>query len=173
MRCSVSDATTLLTFIIDSSPAQKMYHSPPIIVRMREACPGQSTRVNCRLSYCFCPPPSRRWSGRSTVKEEKPRSSVIPLSRDWGFLSKAAVDAVLLSALASDVFPLSTCPSTPTLKFSVLTWLSAESAILTHYVLCTVRRFLYFEVNPWVQSTQKCYTAFIVIYGLFDRRLSP
>lgn len=105
--------------------------SPPMIVRIREACPGQSTKVNCRLSYCCCwPPLSRRWSGRSTVKEEKPRSSVIPLSRDCGFLSKAAVEAVLLSALASDVFPLSTCPSTPTLKFNVLMWLSADSDIL-------------------------------------------
>lgn len=117
---------------IRSRLVQEICNSPPIIVRMSEACPGQSTRVNCRLSYCFWPPLSRTWSGRSTVKEEKPRSSVIPLSRDWGFLSKAAVDAVLLSALASEVFPLSTCPSTPTLKFNVLMWLSAESDILSH-----------------------------------------
>lgn len=102
-----------------------------MMVRIREACPGQSTRVNCRLSNCFCFPLSRRWSGRSTVKEEKPRSSVMPLSRDCGFLSKAAVEAVLLSALASDVFPLSTCPSTPTLKFRVLVRLSAGSDIST------------------------------------------
>jgi len=68
-----------------------------MIVRIREACPGQSTRVNWRLSYGCCPPLSRRWSGKSTVKEEKPRSSVIPRSRDCGFLSKAAVEAVLLS----------------------------------------------------------------------------
>lgn len=109
-----------------------MRRLPPMIVRMREACPGQSTKVNCRLSYCCWLPESRSWSGRSTVKEEKPRSSVIPLSRDCGFLSKAAVDAVLLRALASDVFPLSTCPSTPMLKLSVLMWLSVESDILSN-----------------------------------------
>lgn len=62
-----------------------------------------------------------------TVKELKPRSSVIPRSLDCGFLSKAAVDAVLLSARAKDVFPLSTCPSTPTLKFSVWGRLSPTS----------------------------------------------
>lgn len=102
--------------------------SPPMMVLMREAWPGQSTRVNWRLSYC-CPPPSCRGSGKSTVKEEKPRSSVMPRSRDCGFLSNAAVEAVLLSALASDVFPLSTCPSTPTLKFSVLVRLWSDSDI--------------------------------------------
>lgn len=112
-----------------------------MIVRIREACPGQSTNVNCRLSYCCWPPESRRRSGRSTVKEEKPRSSVIPLSRDCGFLSKAAVEAVLLSALASEVFPLSTCPSTPTLKFKVLVRLSANSDILS-----TGRNFSYSEL---------------------------
>lgn len=131
-----SGAIALVTFIIRSRLAEETYNSPPMIVRMSEACPGQSTRVNCRLSHCFWPPLPRRWSGRSTVKEEKPRSSVIPLSRDWGFLSKAAVDAVLLSALASEVFPLSTCPSTPTLKFNVLMGSSAESDILTHGIPC-------------------------------------
>lgn len=112
-----------------------------MMVLMREACPGQSTRVNCRLSHCG-PSPSPLWPplsppldssrcpGRSTVKEEKPRSRVIPRSRDCGFLSKAAVDAVLLSALANDVFPLSTWPRTPTLKFRVLMGLCVESDIV-------------------------------------------
>lgn len=124
-----------------------------MIVRIREACPGQSTRVNCRLSYCCCFPMSRRWSGRSTVKEEKPRSSVMPLSRDCGFLSKAAVEAVLLRDLASDVFPLSTCPSTPTLKFSVLTRLSAGWDI-SEQVWCNVGWRACFSVRraePWTQ----------------------
>lgn len=102
-------------------------HLPPMIVRMREACPGQSTSVNCRLSYCLSPQDSLRCSGKGTVNALKPRSSVMPRSLDWGFLSKAAVDAVLLSARARDVFPLSTWPRTPTLKFSVLGRL--ESAI--------------------------------------------
>jgi hypothetical protein len=34
-------------------------------------------------------------------KEEKPKSKVIPRSRLCGFLSKAAVDATVLSALAT------------------------------------------------------------------------
>ncbi len=97
-----------------------MNHLPPIIVRMREACPGQSTSVNCRLSYCLSPLDSFSCPGNGTVNALKPRSSVMPRSLDCGFLSKAAVEAVLLSARARDVFPLSTWPRTPTLKFRVL-----------------------------------------------------
>lgn len=137
-----------------------------MIVRIREACPGQSTRVNCRLSYCCWPPLSRRWSGRPTVNEEKPRSSVIPLSRDCGFLSKAAVDAVLLSALASDVFPLSTCPSTPTLKFNVLLWLSADSDIVT-----TVRNFLYSELDLELSTNETLHC--VICCPQFFRPLVP
>lgn len=144
--------------------------SPPMIVRIREACPGQSTRVNCRLSYCCLPPLSGRWSGISTVKEEKPRSSVIPLSRDCGFLSKAAVDAVLLSALASDVFPLSTCPSTPMLKFNVLARLPADSDILTP-VRCSANKLAYsslFWAGPWTQHQWRHNTALLAAHALFD-----
>ena len=54
----------------------------------------------------------------------------MPLSRDCGFLSKAAVDAVLLSDLASEVLPLSTCPRTPTLKFSVLVVLQQVTSVI-------------------------------------------
>lgn len=142
-----------------------------MIVRIREACPGQSTRVNCRLSYCCWPPLSRRWSGRPTVNEEKPRSSVIPLSRDCGFLSKAAVDAVLLSALASEVFPLSTCPSTPTLKFNVLVWLSADSDIVT-----AVRNFLYSELDLELSTngdiTRRCLLS-TIFSAVGSRLLNP
>ena len=69
-----------------------------------------------------------------------PRSNVIPLSLLWGFLSNAAVDCTVLSALAVDkrwyehthtcththtylpkaVLPLSICPRTPTLKLRVV-----------------------------------------------------
>lgn len=80
--------------------------SPPMIVRMRLACPGQSTNVNCSCSF----PDSKRTA-------LNPRSNVIPRSTDCGFLSKAAVLAMELSARASVVFPLSTCPRRPTLKF--------------------------------------------------------
>ena len=65
-----------------------MICAPPMIVLMRDACPGQSTRVNCKIwpgSCCRC-------SGMGTVNEEKPRSRVIPLSLLCGCLSRAAVD---------------------------------------------------------------------------------
>ena len=34
-----------------TSSMMSMICAPPMIVRMREACPGQSTRVNCTASY--------------------------------------------------------------------------------------------------------------------------
>ena len=46
-------------------------------------------------------------------KALNPRSNVIPLSYDCGFLSRLAVDVTLLSALAKEVLPLSICPKTP------------------------------------------------------------
>ena len=39
------------------------------------------------------------------MNAENPKSNVIPLSFDWGFLSKPAVDAMVDKALQSDVFP--------------------------------------------------------------------
>lgn len=63
--------------------------------------PGQSTSV-----YWTLPNLSLRWSGLSTAKELKPRSRVIPRSLDWGFLSKAAVLAMVLILWARDVLPL-------------------------------------------------------------------
>ncbi|MPC14243.1 hypothetical protein E2C01_007002 [Portunus trituberculatus] len=64
-------------------------------------------------------PPACTCSGASTTKELKPKSIVMPLSLDCGFLSKHAVLATVLRALAREVLPLSTCPSTPMLKFRV------------------------------------------------------
>ena len=86
-------------------------------------------------------------SGISTENELKPKSSVIPLSFDWGFLSKHAnnlekhkqikllhilnfhvlsklsnnlpVLATELKAFTKVVFPLSTCPRTPKLKLRI------------------------------------------------------
>ena len=54
------------------------------------------------------------------MKAEKPRSSVIPRSLDWGFLSKPAVEAIVERALQREVFPESMWPSTPMLMFSNL-----------------------------------------------------
>lgn len=48
-------------------------------------------------------------------KAENPKSKVIPLSCDWGFLSSDAVDVISLKILHNDVFPESTWPKTPTL----------------------------------------------------------
>ena len=54
------------------------------------------------------------------MKAEKPRSSVMPRSFDYGFLSIDAVEVTVLSARQSEVFPESMCPKTPTLMFSSL-----------------------------------------------------
>lgn len=104
---------------------------PPMIVRMSDACPGQSTSVIWIRLTCKC-------SGASIINEEKPRSSVIPRSWLWGFLSNAFVLnakkwvelvsnqrhsfvylAIVLNAFARLVLPESTCPRTPTLKFKI------------------------------------------------------
>lgn len=71
-----------------------MICAPPMTVRMSDAWPGQSTSVNCRTAACR--PASA--DGIGTVKEEKPRSSVIPRSLLCGFLSRAAVDNCVDSA---------------------------------------------------------------------------
>jgi len=89
-----------------------MICAPPIIVLIRDAWPGQSTRVNCRYYSFSC------WSnlvGTLVKNAEKPRSRVIPLYWDWGFLSRLAVDVTSLNIRQSDVLPESTCPRTPTL----------------------------------------------------------
>ena len=67
-----------------------------MMVLISEACPGQSTKVNCTFSK----PEEVRRVGIGIEKEENPRSKVIPRSRLCGFLSKAAVDVTVLSALA-------------------------------------------------------------------------
>ena len=60
---------------------------------------------------CF----SLNQAGIFTTNAENPKSSVMPLSLLWGFLSKPAVDAIVLSALHKEVLPLSMCPNTPIL----------------------------------------------------------
>jgi len=89
---------------------RSMIWAPPIIVLIKDAWPGQSTRVNCKYySFILC---SRR-VGTLVKKAEKPKSSVIPLSWDWGFLSRLAVDVTSLRIRHREVFPESTCPNTP------------------------------------------------------------
>ena len=49
------------------------------------------------------------------MNAENPKSRVIPLSWLYGFLSKLAVEVILLKIFAIDVLPLSTCPKIPIL----------------------------------------------------------
>ena len=84
---------------------------------MSEACPGQSTSVNCAPSY-VARVSSSTSSGKSARKDEKPRSSVMPLDALCGALSSDAVLNAVEMARASDVFPLSMCPRMPTLTFN-------------------------------------------------------
>jgi hypothetical protein len=55
--------------------------------------------------------------GIGKVKDENPRSNVIPRCCDWGFLSKAAVDSDVDKALTNEVLPLSTWPKIPMFTF--------------------------------------------------------
>ena len=75
----------------------------PIMVRISDAWPGQSTSVTCTASNGA--PASR--AGTGAVKELKPMSSVMPRSALCGCLSSAHVDSVVLSARAMLVLPLS------------------------------------------------------------------
>eukprot|EP00965_Chrysotila_dentata_P201459 6180575-Pleurochrysis_carterae.AAC.1 len=77
-----------------TSTIMSMICAPPMIVRISEAWPGQSTSVIWSRSYGS----ERKCSGSCVVNEEKPRSSVIPRSLLCGFLSNAAVEAEVLRA---------------------------------------------------------------------------
>lgn len=68
-----------------------MIWAPPMIVRIRDACPGQSTNVNWKYLHLTLVSNS---SGTLVMNEEKPKSKVIPLSLDWGLLSRLAVEAI-------------------------------------------------------------------------------
>ena len=95
--------------------------APPMMVRIRDAWPGQSTRVNWRyysLIYLS------NLVGTRVKKAEKPRSKVMPRSCDWGFLSRLAVDVTALRIRQMEVFPGSTCPRTPMLMLRhLLGWI--------------------------------------------------
>mmetsp|Transcript_21431 Transcript_21431/g.81674 ORF Transcript_21431/g.81674 Transcript_21431/m.81674 type:complete len:268 (+) Transcript_21431:484-1287(+) len=98
-----------------TSSTMSMIWEPPMMVRIRLACPGQSTSVYCTASTCG----SRffRCSGAGSAKAEKPRSIVMPRCRDCGCLSSAAVESTCDRARTRLVLPLSTWPMTPTLMF--------------------------------------------------------
>ena len=89
-----------------------------MMVLINEACPGQSTNVNCTPEY-FALTLASTSGGKSAVNEEKPKSKVMPRAALCGCLSKLAVLNTLDSALARDVLPLSMCPKIPTLMFSI------------------------------------------------------
>lgn len=123
-----------------TKPTYFIKDKPPIIVFISEAWPGQSTRVNCKASRCLSL--LFKCSGKSIINELKPRSSVIPLSFDWGFLSKHAVLATELRALQSEVLPQSTWPKTPTLKLRICCGLM--DPMFLRYVL----RILFLSLKP-------------------------
>lgn len=88
--------------------------APPIIVLIKDAWPGQSTNVNWRyFSFIFV----SNYSDTLVINDEKPRSNVMPLSLDWGLLSRLAVEATWVKTLQMEVLPESTWPKTPTLIF--------------------------------------------------------
>ena len=53
------------------------------------------------------------------IKEENPKSIVIPLFWDSFGLSKAEVEAISVSCFANCVFPWSICPNKPTFTFFI------------------------------------------------------
>lgn len=101
-------------FISTTKNMRSIIWAPPMIVRIKDAWPGQSTKVNWKYFYFTLVSSS---SGTRVIKDEKPKSNVIPLSWDWGLLSKLAVEATCVKTLQIEVLPESTCPSTPTLIF--------------------------------------------------------
>lgn len=109
----------LVTSIIKNM--RSIIWAPPIMVRIKDAWPGQSTSVNWRyysLIYLS------NLVGTRVKKAENPRSRVIPRSCDWGFLSRLAVEVTALSMRHIDVFPESTCPRKPMLMLRhLLGWI--------------------------------------------------
>ena len=149
--------------------------APPIIVLIRDAWPGQSTSVNCRycyFSYCY----SR--VGTLVKKAEKPRSRVMPLSWDCGFLSKLAVEVTSLNMRHSEVLPESTWPSTPTLMFRhLLGWMAVSysfvisSRSFSMLLLLRMEKINIFYKNyPWENSVHfwKVLNRNLIIHILFS-----
>ena len=58
---------------------RSMICAPPMMVRISEACPGQSTRVICKA---WLGVDGREGGREGRRKEEKPKSRVMPRSRD-------------------------------------------------------------------------------------------
>ena len=94
-----------------------MICAPPMIVRMSDECPGQSTNVNCT---CEDSSVRGKCCGLGMWAHEKPKSIVMPRSRLWRLLSNAEVDEVVLNAFANDVLPLSMWPKQPTLMLIIV-----------------------------------------------------
>lgn len=93
---------------------KSMIWAPPIIVRINEPCPGQSTKVNWRYFSLIC----YKWIGTLVKNDENPKSKVIPLYFDWGLLSRLAVEAISVKTRQIEVLPESTWPRTPTLMLT-------------------------------------------------------
>ena len=114
---------------------KSMIWAPPIIVLIKDAWPGQSTRVNWKYFYFTL---VYNYSDTRVINEEKPKSKVIPLYWDWGLLSKLAVDATCVNTLQIDVLPESTWPKTPTLIF-----MQSFGLMAANYSLSISNNYLY------------------------------
>lgn len=114
---------------------RSMIWAPPIIVLIKDAWPGQSTRVNWKYFYFTL---VYNYSDTRVINEEKPKSKVIPLYWDWGLLSKLAVDATCVNTLQIDVLPESTWPKTPTLIF-----MQSFGLMAANYSLSISNNYLY------------------------------
>ena len=96
------------------------------------------------------------------TKLENPKSSVIPRSLLCGFLSKQAVELMVLNCLARLVFPLSTCPRSPMLKFIIVykysfVWMKWQS-------WCKSKEFL-----SWLFVHEFCFLE----KQLVEKRIAP
>ena len=81
-----------IPFVMSTTKSMtSMIWAPPIIVLRSDPWPGQSTRVNCKYYSLVL---VENFYGILVRKAEKPRSRVIPLYWDWGFLSNEAVDVI-------------------------------------------------------------------------------
>ena len=136
--------------------------APPMIVRIKDAWPGQSTRVNWRYYSLIS---LSNLVGTRVKNAEKPRSKVMPRYWDCGFLSRLAVDVTALRILQMEVLPESTCPSTPILIFKhLLGWIvdtssfvisSSYFSILLIWLMKMLQNYLNRVTVRFVQNTEE------------------
>jgi len=117
-----SDVWVWMPLLSTTKIIKSMIEAPPITVHIKDAWPGQSTKViyRCVNFSSFGECLSLNQSGIFITKAENPKSKVIPLSVLYLDLSKPAVEPIVESAFERDVFPESIWPSIPMLKLKVV-----------------------------------------------------